>query len=60
MLVLTRKLLEKVRIGDNIVVTIVRIEGGQVRVGIDAPKSIPVVREELYRPPGPNETGGRR
>jgi carbon storage regulator len=47
MLVLTRKLMEKLFIGDNICVTVVRLEGGQVRLGIDAPRDVPVVRAEL-------------
>lgn len=47
MLVLTRKLMEKLYIGDDICVTVVRIEGGQVRLGIDAPREISVVRAEL-------------
>jgi carbon storage regulator len=47
MLVLTRKLMEKLYIGDDICVTVVRVEGGQVRLGIDAPREISVVRAEL-------------
>ena len=47
MLVLTRKLMEKLFIGDDICVTVVRLEGGQVRLGIDAPRHVPVVRAEL-------------
>lgn len=47
MLVLTRKLMEKLYIGDAICVTVVRLEGGQVRLGIDAPREIAVVRAEL-------------
>jgi carbon storage regulator len=47
MLVLTRKLMEKLFIGDDICVTVVRLEGGQVRLGIDAPRDVPVVRAEL-------------
>jgi carbon storage regulator len=47
MLVLTRKLMEKLYIGDNVCVTVVRLEGGQVRLGIDAPREIAVVRAEL-------------
>ena len=47
MLVLTRKLMEKIYIGDTICVTVVRIEGDQVRIGIDAPREISVVRAEL-------------
>ncbi len=47
MLVLTRKLMEKLFIGDNICVTVVRLEGGQVRLGIEAPREVAVVRAEL-------------
>lgn len=47
MLVLTRKRMEKLYIGGDICVTVVRLEGGQVRLGIDAPRHVPVVRAEL-------------
>ncbi len=47
MLVLTRKLMERLYIGDDICITVVRIEGGQVRLGIDAPRDVSVVRSEL-------------
>ncbi len=47
MLVLTRKLMEKLYIGDDVCVTVVRLEGGQVRLGIDAPRQVSVVRAEL-------------
>lgn len=47
MLVLTRKLMEKLYIGDNVCVTVVRLEGGQVRLGIDAPREVAVIRAEL-------------
>jgi carbon storage regulator len=47
MLVLTRKLMEKLYIGEEICVTVVRLEGGQVRLGIDAPRAMPVLRAEL-------------
>ena len=47
MLVLTRKLMEKLYIGDDVCVTVVRLEGGQVRLGIEAPREISVVRAEL-------------
>ncbi len=57
MLVLTRKLMEKLYIGDEICVTVVRLESGQVRLGIDAPRTIPVVRAEL-RPRGNVEPCG--
>jgi len=48
MLVLTRKPGEAVRIGMNLVITIKEIRGKQVRLGIEAPPSIPVYREEIY------------
>jgi carbon storage regulator len=47
MLVLTRKLMEKLYIGDDVCVTVVRLEGGQVRLGIEAPLEVSVVRAEL-------------
>ncbi len=47
MLVLSRKIGERIWIGDQISVTVVRITGGGVRLGIDAPAEMPVVREEL-------------
>jgi carbon storage regulator len=47
MLVLSRKLGEKIVIGDNIVVTVVKIDRNQIRVGIEAPQDIPVYREEI-------------
>jgi carbon storage regulator len=47
MLVLTRKLMEKLYIGDDVCVTVVRLEGGQVRLGIEAPREVAVVRAEL-------------
>lgn len=47
MLVLTRKLNESIYIGDNIKVTIVKIAGGQVRIGIEAPKDVSISRDEL-------------
>lgn len=47
MLVLSRKPMERIHIGDNIVVTVVQIEGNRVRIGIEAPKEIHVLRSEL-------------
>lgn len=49
MLVLSRKIQEQVRIGDNITLTILQIKGKTVRVGIEAPRNIRVVRGELPR-----------
>ena len=47
MLVLSRKLSERIRIGDNIVIQIIRIGPGTVRIGIDAPHDVTISREEL-------------
>ena len=47
MLVLSRKLGEKIVIGDNIVVTVVKIDRNQIRIGIEAPQEVPVYREEI-------------
>jgi len=47
MLVLSRKVGERIWIGEEISVTVVRIAGGVVRLGIQAPKGLPIVREEL-------------
>lgn len=47
MLVLTRKYQEKIRIGENITITVLRMKGKAVRLGIEAPSTVPVVRGEL-------------
>ena len=49
MLVLSRKLGEKIVIGDRVVVTVVKLDNGQVRLGIEAPQEIGVFREEMAR-----------
>ncbi len=48
MLVLSRQRDESIIIGDNIVLTVVDIRGDKVRLGIDAPRSVPVHRQEVY------------
>jgi carbon storage regulator len=52
MLVLSRKPGERILIGDSVAVTIVRIGPNSVRLGIDAPRDMNIVREELCMPPG--------
>lgn len=47
MLVLSRKETERLVIGDNIVIQIVRVSGGTVRLGIEAPEEVPIRRQEL-------------
>ena len=54
MLVLSRKERERVRLGDSIVLTIVRVSGDRVRLGIEAPGDMLVLRDEL----GVNEADG--
>lgn len=49
MLILTRRVGEDLRIGDDVVVRVMGINGSQVRVGVDAPKDIAVHREEIYQ-----------
>ena len=49
MLVLTRRVGEVIRIGDDVSISILEVQKGQVRVAIDAPREIPVHREEVYQ-----------
>jgi carbon storage regulator len=75
MLVLSRHRDESIMIGDDVVVTVVDVRGDKVRLGIEAPASIPVHRAEVYaaiqrenakakaaemKPPDERETGHRR
>ena len=48
MLILSRKVNEKVVIGDDITVSIIEVRGDQVRIGIDAPKKVKVFRQEVF------------
>lgn len=48
MLILSRKLNEKIRIGETIALTILEIRGDQVKIGVEAPKDIKVFRQEVY------------
>lgn len=47
MLVLSRKQNERIRVGDSVVVTVVRVSGDRVRIGIQAPPNVRVLRDEL-------------
>ena len=48
MLILTRKIGETIMIGDDIMVKVLGVRSGQVKIGIDAPKSMPVHRYEIF------------
>ena len=48
MLILSRKINEKIMIGDDIAVSIIEIRGDQVRIGVDAPKAVKVFRQEVF------------
>jgi carbon storage regulator len=55
MLVLSRKRSEQILIGSSIRITVVKLEGNQVRLGIEAPSMLPIVRSELLRRPHPRD-----
>ena len=48
MLILTRRVGEAMKLGEEITVTVLGVRGNQVRIGIDAPKSVAIQREEIY------------
>jgi carbon storage regulator len=53
MLVLSRKLGEKIYINDNICITVVDIDRGKIRLGIEAPRNVPIFRQELLATQAP-------
>jgi carbon storage regulator len=60
MLILTRRVTESLKIGNDVTVTIIGIKGNQVRVGVSAPKDVAVHREEIFeRIRSENEDNGR-
>ncbi|MFT4635125.1 MAG: carbon storage regulator [Arenicella sp.] len=58
MLILTRRINETLNIGDDVQVTVLGIKGNQVRIGINAPRDVPVHREEIYQRIKREERGG--
>jgi carbon storage regulator len=48
MLIITRRPGEKIMVGDDVVIEVIEVSGSSVRIGIAAPKSIPVYREEIW------------
>lgn len=48
MLILTRRVGETVMIGEDVTITVLGVKGNQVRVGLNAPKSVAIHREEIY------------
>ena len=57
MLVITRKVGEQIRIGDDVTLTVVKIGSGGVRLGIDAPEELGIARSELAETPRGSSTG---
>jgi len=49
LLIITRRPGEKIMLGDEIVIEVIEVSGSSVRIGIDAPRSLPVYREEIWR-----------
>ena len=58
MLILTRRVGESVMIGDDVTITVLGVKGNQVRLGINAPRSVAVHREEIYRRIKREQAGG--
>lgn len=48
MLIITRRPGEKIMLGDDVVVEVLEVNGSSVRIGVDAPRSVPVYREEIW------------
>ena len=48
MLILSRKIDQKIRIGDDIVITLIDVKGDQVKIGVEAPSNVKVYRQEVF------------
>ena len=48
MLILSRKIDQKIRIGDDIVITLIDVKGDQVKIGVEAPSTVKVYRQEVF------------
>lgn len=59
MLILTRRVGESLMVGDEVTLTVLGVKGNQVRIGVNAPKEIPVHREEIYRRIQHEKLGGQ-
>lgn len=49
MLILTRRMGESIRIGNDVTITVLGVKGSQIRIGVDAPREVEVHREEIYQ-----------
>lgn len=49
MLILTRRVGETIKIGDDISVTVIGVKGENIKIGVEAPREVPVHREEIYQ-----------
>ena len=48
MLILSRKTNQKIRVGDSIEITVIEVRGDQVKIGVEAPRTVKVFRKEIY------------
>ncbi len=48
MLILSRKIDQKIKIGENITITVIEVHGDQVKIGVEAPKNVKVFRQEVF------------
>jgi carbon storage regulator len=57
-LIITRRAGERIMLGDDVVIEVIEVAGSSVRVGIQAPKSLPVYREEIWHAMAEGKAGG--